>query len=155
VRFSQLAGLAVLATMVGIAPALAQPPDFVGRWSAEITIILESQGQIVEVNRDWVFVIERVDGGHVRGYHAWRAKSDDPGYVEDVSVLAASEPFLGVVSSNGKTLLLVEIGDYGLMFCKRIGPDELEISYMEAAPHAVAFAAIVRRERYPAASACE
>lgn len=146
-RFDQLVSVVLFSVAVCAAPAVAQTSDLVATWTAEITIALESKEKIVEVNREWVFVIEEIDGSLVRGYHAWKAESDDPGYVEDESVLAASEPFLGAVSSDGKTLHLVEVNDHGLLFGELIGPRELEISYMETAPHAVAFTAVVRRER--------
>ena len=144
-RVGQLVSAAVFSAAFGAAPASAQTSDLVGMWTAEITIALVSKGEIVEVDRDWVFVIEEVDGSLVRGHHAWRAKSDDPGYVGNDPVLDASEPFLGAVSSDGKTFSLVEIDDHGLLFGELIAPEELEVSYMEAAPHAVAFTAVLRR----------
>lgn len=146
-RLDQLVGVALYSAVLCAAPAVAQTSDLAGTWTAEITIALESEEEIVEVQREWVFVIEEIDGSLVSGYHAWKAESDDPGYVENQSVLAASEPFLGAVSSDGKTLRLVEINDHGLLFGELIGPQELEVSYMETAPHAVAFTAVVRRQR--------
>jgi len=144
-RVAQLASMAILSAVAGIVPASGQTSDLVGTWTAEITIALQSEGQVVEVDRDWLFVVEEVDGSLVRGYHAWLAESDDPGYVEDKPVLTASEPFVGAVSSDGKILHLVEINDQGLMFGELIGPGKLEISYMEVAPHAVVFSTVLSR----------
>jgi hypothetical protein len=124
--------VAALFTVAVSASALsAQTSDLVGSWTAETTIILESDDEIVEVPRTLTIVIESVHGSVVQGTRTWKAVTPNPGYVEDESVLDASEPFIGALSSDGKTLRLAEVDDYGLMFgvrmvaaafCRALGP---------------------------------
>ncbi|CAK6698099.1 hypothetical protein IFHNHDMJ_02362 [Synechococcus sp. CBW1107] len=83
---------------------MAQSSGLVGTWTAEATIILESDGKIVKVPRSLSVVIDSVQGSVVQGSNVWKAKTDNPGYVEDESVLQASEPLIGVLSADDKTL---------------------------------------------------
>ncbi|MCP4328628.1 MAG: hypothetical protein GY791_09365 [Alphaproteobacteria bacterium] len=91
-------------------------------------------------------VIENVDGPLLLGYRTWQAITDDPGNVAGVDVLSAREPFIGAIDSDGVTLRFVETDDPGILFGELLGPNELEITYMEAYPHAVVFTTVLRRE---------
>jgi hypothetical protein len=146
-RFFGYLVAAIFAIAVPASPSMAQSSDLVGTWTAETTIILESEGEIVEVPRVLSIVIESVHGTVVQGARTWKAKTGNPGYVAEQSVLEAFEPFIGAVSSDGKTLRLVEVDDSGLMFATRIGDDQIDLTYMEAAPHAVAYSAIFHRQK--------
>ena len=77
------------------------------------------------------------------GYRTW-AEVDEPGNVEEDLVLEATEPFIGALSMDGRTLRLVEVDDDGLMFVSRVGDDALEFTDMEAAPHPIVYTAIFR-----------
>ncbi len=136
----------LFAVAVSASASKAQTSDLVGTWTAEATVIMESDEEIVEVPNVFTIMIESVNGSVVQGTRTWKAVTDDPGYVDDERVLEATEPFIGALSSDGKTLRLVEVDDHGLMFATRIGDDELEFTYMEAAPHAVAYTAIFHRQ---------
>lgn len=57
------------------------------------------------------------------------------------------EPFIGSVTSDGKTIRPVETDDENLMSCQRTGPDEIELTYMEAAPHRVVYSTILHRKK--------
>ena len=139
--------VAVFALAISVSASGAQTSDLIGTWTAETTVILESDNdEIVEVPRSLTVEIESVNGFVVQGSRRWNASTDDPGYVEDDAVLRASEPFIGALSSDGKTLRLVEVDDQGMMFATRIGDDQIEITYMETAPHAVAYTAIFERQ---------
>ncbi|MCP4381638.1 MAG: hypothetical protein GY798_09530 [Hyphomicrobiales bacterium] len=137
---------AMFAVAVSASTSSAQTSDLVGTWTAEATIILESDDEIVEVPRVLSIVIESVHGSVVQGARTWKAETENPGYVEEESVLEASEPFIGALSADG-TLRLVEVDDHGLMFATRIGDDQIELTYMESAPHAVAYTAIFHRQK--------
>lgn len=147
--------LAVMKTVLMIAiliafssaKSTAQSSDLIGTWTGEAIIALESEGEIKEVPRTLSIVIDEVNGSLVQGYRTWAAKTDDPGYVLNQEVLQAKEPFLGAISTDGVTLHLVEIEDRGLIFGRRLGPDQIEITYMEAAPHAVVYNAIHHRQK--------
>ena len=129
---------------------LAQQSDLLGSWTAEATTLLEAEEKLTETPRELTFVhtlvIEAVDGQLVSGYRTWERQTDlPPGYIGDVPLNVAREPFIGTVSSDGKTIRLVETEDEGLIFCERIGADRIELTYMEAAPHALIFTAILER----------
>ncbi|WP_421724624.1 hypothetical protein [Bauldia sp.] len=126
--------------------SMAQASDLIGTWTAETSVILELDDEIVEAPRIFTIVIESVNGQIVRGTKSWKAGSDDPGYIDDESVFEATEPVIGALSGDGKTLRLVEVDDHGLMFATRIGDDEIELTYMEGPPHAVAYTAIFQRQ---------
>jgi len=88
--------------------ALAQASDLIGTWTTETTILLKSGGEIVEAPRKLSVVIEDVDGKFVRGYRTWQAKAPvKPGYVGDIVLSEAREPFIGTVTADGKSIHLV------------------------------------------------
>ncbi|MEM7024228.1 MAG: hypothetical protein AAF637_16815 [Pseudomonadota bacterium] len=138
--------LFALGLTLGVGVSHAQQSEFLGTWSAEIEILLVADGEVAEVPRVMSIVVEEVDGSHVRGYRQWEALTDVPGNVGGESTLIAAEPFIGAIDSDGVTLHLVEIEDSGMMFAELLGPDELEFTYMEAAPHAVVYTAILQRQ---------
>lgn len=120
--------------------------DLVGAWVGETIIALQSEGEIVEAPRVHTIIIEEVSGNIVKGYRTWRSPDDDdPGYVGDQATTAASEPFIGALSSDGDDLRLVEIEDRGILIGEVLGRDAIEFTYMETAPHPVVFTAIYRR----------
>jgi hypothetical protein len=148
-RVCQLVVVSIFSLAVSSLQSLAQGSDLVGTWTTEATILLETQGgEIVEAPREMSIVIEEVDGQLVRGYRTWMAEAaNQPGYVEETPLNEAREPFIGSVTSDGKTIRLVETDDEGMMFCERMGPDEIELTYMEAAPHPVVYSAVFQRKK--------
>jgi len=68
------------------------------------------------------------------------------GNVAGENVLSAEEPFIGTIDTDGVTLRLVEIDDSGMLFCGCLGPDRLEITYMETYPHAVIYTSVLTRD---------
>ncbi|MEM7025645.1 MAG: hypothetical protein AAF637_24150 [Pseudomonadota bacterium] len=122
--------------------------DLVGAWVGETIIALQSEGTIVEAPRIHTIVIEEVKGNLIRGFRTWRSPEDkDPGYVGNQPTTDASEPFIGALSSDGDALRLVEIEDSGILLGEILGPDEIEFTYLEAAPHPVVFSAVYRRQQ--------
>jgi hypothetical protein len=139
---------ALFAVAISASTSSAQTSDLVGTWTAEATVVMESDDdEIIEVPNTFTIVIESVNGFVVQGTRTWKAVNDDAGFVDEDAVLQATEPFIGALSSDGKTLHLVEVDDHGLMFATRIGDDQIELTYMEAAPHAVAYTAIFDRQK--------
>ena len=144
-RFRHIMSLGALSLTLCATQASAEQSDLVGTWTTETTILLESEGKLIEAPRRHTFVIEEVDGQLVRGYRTWAGQADEPGYVGDVPQNEAREPFIGTLSSDGQTLYLVETEDEGMIFCERIGADRIEMAYMESAPHAIVFTAVLER----------
>ncbi|MEM1130641.1 MAG: hypothetical protein AAGH83_08980 [Pseudomonadota bacterium] len=122
--------------------------DLVGTWVGATTILLMSEGQIVEAPRIHTIVIEEVSGNLIKGFRTWRSPTDDdPGYVGDLPTTDAMEPFFGSISADGDGLHLVEYADHGMLIGKVLGPNAIEFTYMEAAPHAVVYSAVYTRQQ--------
>jgi hypothetical protein len=136
----------IMALALSSATLHAQESSLLGTWSGEVEALLEVDGSITKGQRLMTLVIDEVDGSHIRGYRHWQSLDTKPGNVAGNPTLDASEPFIGALASDGVTLRLVETQDQGLLFCELLGPDQLEVSYMEAAPHAVAWTAILQRQ---------
>jgi len=148
-RVCQLFVVSIFSLAVSAAPSLAQNSDLVGTWTTKTKVLLETEGgKIVEAPREMSFVIEKVNGQLVRGYRTWMAKiPNQPGYVGETPLKEAREPFIGSVTSDGKSIRLVETEDNGMLFCERMGPDAIELTYMEAAPHPVVYSTILHRKK--------
>ena len=127
------------------APAFAQDSDLVGTWTASATVLLKSDGEVKKVTNSFTIVFQDVEGSSIQGIRTWKNESGDPGYVGDEATTEASEPFIGTVTSDGNTIRLVEVNDSGLLFGERLGADRIEFSYLEFAPHPVAWTAIFER----------
>ena len=50
-----------------------------------------------------------------------------------------------MIDSDGAALRLVEVVDFGMLFFERLSADELEVTYLETAPHAVVFSAVLKK----------
>ncbi|WP_372574775.1 hypothetical protein [Ruegeria jejuensis] len=120
--------------------------SFVGTWTGETTILLDTGKKIIEAPRQQSIIITEADGNLLRGYRTWSAlEEDQQGFVGSVPTSDAQEPFIGVIMSNGTTIRMVETEDGGLMFCELISPDQIEMTYMEAAPHAVIYTTVYKK----------
>ncbi len=122
--------------------------DLVGTWVGETMVALKSENKIVETPRIFTMVIEEVKGNLLKGVKTWRSPEDkDPGYIGNRLTTSASEPFIGALSSDGDTLRLVEVEDRGILIGEVLGPDEIEFTYMETAPHPVVYTVVYRRQK--------
>lgn len=140
-------GVALLA-LVGTEPTVAQDnADLVGTWRADTIVLLESEGELVEAEREFSFVIESISGSLVRGFRTWKATdpAEQTGYVGDDKVTEAQEPFIGVLSSDGKTIHMVETQDRGTIITNVLSTDQIEVTYFENAPHPVVHTGIYDR----------
>jgi hypothetical protein len=138
--------LTALVTLLLLAGgASAQQPDISGTWKAEVQNLRPIDGKLVQSLLEMTLKIEAQDGGLIRGNKHWKKLRGQGGNVAGVDLPEANEPFIGTLESDGRTVRMVEINDYGLMFGRVIGPDKLEVSYMEPYPHAVAWTAIFQR----------
>lgn len=138
--------VALFALTAFASSAASEESDLVGVWKAKVIVALQSDGKIVETPRVMSITIEQVNGSLLRGERTWSAESDVTGNVAGEDVLEASEPFIGAVEADGKTIHLVEVDDNGMMFCELLGPNELELTYMETDGNPVVYTAIFRRE---------
>ena len=146
-RIVQFAAAALVLMVISAVQPRAEQPDLLGSWSAQAEILLERNDEIVKVPRMLTMVIDRVDGNLFFGRRLWEALTDDPGNVAGRDVLEASEPFIGAIDSDGVTLRIVETDDPGIMFGELLGPNRMEITYMESYPHAVIYTVILIRQK--------
>jgi hypothetical protein len=138
--------IALVAATLSAGVSKGQTSDLIGTWTAEATVIMQSDDGVVEVPNEFVLEIESVNGLVLRGSRTWRAGNNEPGYVGEETFVEATEPFIGALSQDGQTLRLGEVDDNGLMFATRHGDDMIELTYMEAAPHAIAYTAVFSRQ---------
>lgn len=136
---------AILALALGTAQAQDQS-NLVGTWTGETTILLDTGEKVIEAPRTQSIVITGVKDNLIRGYRTWTAlQNNQKGFVGSVPEDSAREPFIGIIQSNGKTIRMVETDDRGMMFCELIAPDQIEMTYMEAAPHAVIYTTVYQK----------
>jgi hypothetical protein len=145
-RILQSALLAAALSFAVTAQSLADDQDFVGTWTGDITFLVELDGKIVEAPRHWTVVIQKVEGGLVRGLNHWTAKDSTPGNVAGTDVLEAAEPVIGTVDADEPVIHMVEVDDFGTLTCELLGPDQLEATYIELHPHAVVGTTVLHRE---------
>ena len=105
-------------------------PDLVGTWSASGVACYHLEdhttGIVVEIR------ITEQDGRFFRGIKAWahegKAVMDAGGQLMN----AASEPVMGVVAQDGKTLHVVEHADSGHHFIRLVNSETMEVVYAES-----------------------
>lgn len=145
--FQKTLGILAVLTLSATQGTSQTQSDLAGAWNAKTTILLVVDGEPLEAEREFSFVIENVNGSLVRGHRAWTATTppDQIGYVGENAVTEAREPFIGVISADGRTIHMVETQDRGSIITNILGPDQIEVTYMENAPHAVVHTAIYKR----------
>lgn len=142
-RVLALAALA-LGLMLGQHQAFAEDakvPELTGTWSGPFKVIRESG---IGEGTFTLRVTEQT-GPLLKGEKSWETPGTE-GNVGGKDVEKATEPLLGVVDFNGKTIYLAEQGDDGYHLGRLTAPDTLELIYLEAG-HATAFRAVLTREK--------
>ena len=133
--------------LVITAEAAAEPPNLIGSWQGEATVLLQLGGETEMTTQHQTLEITQQDGVLIRGIHSWRASDVAiKGHVSGQHVVEAHEPFLGAIGQSGKTLRMVETNDPGILFGILNDTDEMEVEYFESGHHAVVWNAILRRK---------
>ena len=131
-------------------PALAQDaagafpvPDLTGKWVGPYSVI-RSNGfadGVLELR-----VIEQ-KGALLKVEKAWKvAPGGAPGDVGGELVTKADEPLVGVIGFDGREIHLAEQGDEGVYSGRLVGPDTIELVYIEADRQATAYRVVLSRE---------
>lgn len=131
-------------------PALADEsktamPNLVGTWTGEKTIyFLKGSRHSVDILN-----ITEQEGAHFRGTRTWEHRSDDEplGHAGDDHTHQASEPILGIVGFDNKTIHIVEHDDLGQLHARLADPDTMEVIYVEPGENAAVFRVIMKRKR--------
>ncbi|MFO1067825.1 MAG: hypothetical protein U1E14_04795 [Geminicoccaceae bacterium] len=134
--------LILVATVPG--PARADGiPDLRGVWVAEATCrnadkiarttqkleFFEQDGQLVKANLSYV-----------------TAGNANIGETQGRAVGTATEPVIGAIAADGKTVRLAEVGDDGMIILEGVGPEGFSATYIEAGDHPLACVSVYRRE---------
>ena len=139
--------IVALATIPSVVTSAAEPPDLIGVWQGEATVLLQHKGETEMTTQRQFLEITQQDGVLIRGIHKWKAgDATIKGHVSGQHVTEAHEPFLGVIGQSGKTLRMVETEDPGMLFGILNGTDEMEVEYFESGTNAVVWNAILRRK---------
>ena len=127
--------MVVLSLMSGSAALHAEgnkpPPNLVGTWHcAELKAYFHKGSRL---STDGLRVTEQ-DGAYFRGVHFWEhpEKKEAVAHVGGKPVTKASEPIMGVIGFDGKTIYIVEHDDTGVFHCRLTDPDTIEVVYVEA-----------------------
>ena len=111
----------------------APVPNLVGTWIGPFKAMRE---QSVADGSLTVRVLEQ-DGALLKAEKSWESLGA-AGNVAGKAVKAATEPLVGVVDFDGKSVHLAEQDDNGLYAGRLVAPDTLELVYIEAG-HATAY----------------
>lgn len=137
--------------MLGQAQALAEDaapvsqtapvPDLAGTWTGPFKVI---RAHGVSEGTFTLRVLEQ-DGPLLKGEKSWETPGTE-GNVAGVDVQRATEPLVGVVDFDGKSIYFAEVGDDGIHLGRLTSSDTLEVVYIEAG-YATAFRAALTRRK--------
>lgn len=150
-RFMLCAIFAIASAIASLMPAAAfadpaqTPPDLKGVWkgTADVYYPTETKKLTTELR------VTEQDGWYFKGDRHWKlldASGKPIGYVMDKAVNEADEPFLGVIGFDGKTLSLVESGDWGRMKAVITDGGTMELIYTEAGEHPLVFRTVLTKQ---------
>lgn len=152
-RFKNGAGIlfAVLLLLLGMSfPSAAEdagtPPDLKGTWKGTGEVYYPDAVKKIDTE----LKVTGQDGWYFKGARGWKLV-DPPekplGYIMNDPVNKADEPFLGVIGFDGKSLTLVENGDWGMMKAKLVEENKMEFLYFESGEHPLVFRLVLTREK--------
>lgn len=148
---SSILGVGIVLCLVLVySPAIAAEgsksmPNLVGTWTGK------EKAHFHKATREAVreLRVTEQDGAYFRGFRSWEHtdKKEAHGDVGGKKVHKATEPIIGVIGFDGKTIYLVEHGDWGIVHARLVGPDTIEAIYVESGPAAAIFRTLYKRKR--------
>jgi hypothetical protein len=137
-------GLA-LALSLSTAPVLAaEPPDLTGAWTGEYREMRwdgPAESQLV-------LTVIAQDGPLFKAEKSWKLEAgSSPGTVGGKLVSEATEPQVGVIDFDGRTVHLAEQGDLGTYRGTLTAPETLELVYVEAGDGASVYRIVLKRAK--------
>ena len=125
----------------------APVPNLLGTWISKSHKVFYVKGSMQAVRE---VRITEPDGYFFRGYdsrtHNGKRKVG-LGEVGGKIVKKASEPIVGVVAFDGKTIYISEQGDWGRYYARLVGEDTMEVIKVESGPAALANRFVLTRKR--------
>ncbi|MCP4382502.1 MAG: hypothetical protein GY798_13980 [Hyphomicrobiales bacterium] len=137
---------ATIAVLLGLATALAQEtPDLTGTWTGTF----KAQMPANVTTGTFTMVIDHQDGELFRG-HKDVVRDDDSDTLVSANeelVRNPSERFLGVISADGQSFHLAELGDPGWYAGRIIDGDSFEVTYVESGPVPTVHRTLLKRQK--------
>jgi hypothetical protein len=121
-------------------------PDLVGTWTGEKKVYYQ-QGERQSTSE---LRISEQDGAYFRGYRIWEhseTEKEPLGHAGGKHAHQASEPILGIIGFDFKTIHMVEHDDWAHLHAHLVTPDTMEVVYVESGPNAAIFRVILKRKR--------
>ncbi|MCL4243629.1 MAG: hypothetical protein KJ002_00610 [Candidatus Dadabacteria bacterium] len=144
--FSAALCLLLLLPFAGAAQDTETAPDLKGVWKGTADVYYPNAVKKLHTELN----VTEQDGWYFKGTRDWKLV-DPPekplGYIKNDPVNKASEPYLGVIGFDGKSLTLVENGDWGVMKGALADADTIQLLYYETGEHPLVFRVILKREK--------
>lgn len=143
-----LAALFLLAVLpfASAAQDAGTPPDLKGVWKGTADVYYPDAVKKLDTELN----VSEQDGWYFKGTRGWKLV-DPPekplGYIMNDPVNKADELYLGVVGFDGRSLTLVENGDWGVMKGALVDSDTMELIYAEPGDHPLVFRIVLKREK--------
>lgn len=120
-------------------------PDLVGTWTGEKKIYYQ-KGERQSTSELRIF---EQDGAYFRGCRIWghtETEKEPLGHAGGKHVRQALEPILGIIGFDFKTIYMVEHDDWAHLHARLVGPDTMEVVYVESGPNAAVFRVTLKRK---------
>jgi len=120
-------------------------PNMVGNWGDdEYKVYLYTGSKIGQIE----FQIKEQDGPHFRGVHVWKhVDSGKPLTTKNGNLITGdTEPFVGVIGFDGKSITIAEQDDTGVLHGMLTGDDTMQLIYEEPGPNAMVFRLELKRK---------
>lgn len=129
---------------VSAAEDAGTPPDLRGTWKGTGEVYYPDTVKKIDIELN----VTEQNGWYFKGARGWKLV-DPPekplGYIMNDPVNKADEPFLGVVGFDGKSLTLVENGNWGMMKAALSGENTMNLLYYETGEHPLVFRIVLNR----------
>jgi hypothetical protein len=120
-------------------------PNMVGNWvDNEYKVYLYTGFKMAQVE----FRIKEQDGPHFRGVHVWKhVDNGKPLTTKNGKLITGdTEPFVGVIGFDGKSITIAEQDDTGVLHGKLVGKDTMLLIYEEPGANAMVFRLELKRK---------
>ena len=110
-------------------------PNLIGKWIAENTVYLHTGQKTVRS----VFDITEQNGPHFRGFHRWNDTHGGKAMATKKGkyISGDSEPIVGVIGFDGKSITIVEKDDLGTLRGKLIDTNTMQMISSEPGDNAM------------------
>jgi hypothetical protein len=135
----------LIAPTVRGAESSPEIPNLVGSWVGEYKVYLHTGQKMASAE----LRITEQDGPHFRGVNAWKdAAGGKPMTTKKGKLITQdSEPFVGIIGFDGKSITIVEQDDMGTLHGELEGKDTMRLIYGEPGSNAMVFRMVLKRKQ--------